>query len=97
MSTPTLENWSILFFDEPYTAPEARSARLGGTVYNHPDIDNGSPIVTSKLKKFSSAKMTAETNNRQYILGKPSDAFMHFIQQGGHKLSDYNKELDGVI
>lgn len=93
MTTPILENWSILFFDEAGNDGPKRAARMGGIVYNHPNIADESPIVTSRLEQFSSATMTAKTKNRKYLLGKPSNTFEYYLSMRNERLSDYDKSI----
>jgi len=93
MTTPTIENWSILFFDEAGNEGPKRAARLGGIVHNHPNITDGSPVVTSRLMEFNSAMRTAVTKNRKYLLGKPSKEFEFYLSARNERLQDYDRTL----
>jgi hypothetical protein len=66
----TLENWYMI--ESPstrghyYLAPEQRKFRLCGQVYNHPEINDGSWIESTRI--ISMTDTMAVTKNTTYIL-----------------------------
>jgi len=50
---PRLENWCVTC-DNPFQAPEARTPRLHGKVFNHPKFEDGKSINTSGIMAFNS-------------------------------------------
>ena len=44
-----LENWSVVSNASPYTAPEAIVPSLQGTVYGHPNHEDGKHVITSHI------------------------------------------------
>ena len=89
-----LENWSIGADPlSPYDAPETAVVRLYGEIYNDDRFTNGTYIHTSRLKTFDSTTLTATTKSGTiYSLGSMNEDFKNFLDRGGYKLCDYDKQ-----
>ena len=89
---PILENWSIIRDNnDPYLAPELRTTRLNGDVFNDEKMrfENGTNISTSRLKELNIKNGYARTLNTTYVLGKVSEEFQNFMNDNGYKIEDY--------
>lgn len=91
-----LENWSIVMHPNAcaYTAPEARSRHLSGILTGHPTLEDRTDIAatTSSIEAFSWEKRLARTRSGTlYVLGEPDPKWLRWIEESGHKLSDYDK------
>jgi len=90
---PRLENWSIICNDDPYLAPELRTVRLAGYIYDDEKcrFKDGDPVATSSLREFNYTKGYAQTRNTKYILGKIDTEFQKFMNDNGYKIENYIK------
>ena len=89
---PILENWSIIRDNnDPYLAPELRTIRLNGDIFDDEQMrfENGTNVSTSKLKELNIKKGYARTLNTTYVLGKVSEEFQKFMDDNGYKIEDY--------
>lgn len=86
-----LENWSVVEkpTDDPYRPPETLPTILAGNVYNHPRLENGVKVLTSKIIEMSVKNGFAKTHNTDYILGDPDPEFLEWVYKSGHKIEDY--------
>ena len=72
MKTTRLENWSVGFIGDQYTAPELRVSILQGNVYNHPNParhPDGKSISTSPIIGKRNRKIVTKSGT-EYHLGK---------------------------
>ena len=73
-----LENWALVCRpspeENPYLAPEQRSARLTGLCFGNPRFMQGELITTSRLIAAPSDDIV-QTMNSFYRLGKPDPAY----------------------
>ena len=91
---PRLEEWSIgIGMDNPYQAPELQKIRLFGEIFNDEKgrFPDGSSISTSSIKDLNIKEGYGVTRNTKYILGKPSDSYVKWLEDNGKKLEDYIK------
>lgn len=91
---PILENWSIIRDNnDPYLAPELRTIRLNGEIFDDEKMrfENGTNVSTSKLNEINIKEGYARTSNTTYILGKVSEEFQKFMDDNGYKIEDYYK------
>lgn len=96
MNKTRLENWSIkLYPHSPYAAPETGIPVLTGEVSNHPHVEDGKVVTTSKLEFIDTQAMIARTHSREYSLGEPSEDFTIWLQEHDYTLSQYEKVLNG--
>lgn len=85
-----LENWSIVQdSSNPFLAPELRTVRLQGEVYDREGFENGTSVVTSSIQTLNITKGYAVTRNTIYELGEPKKDFVEWLNTNGHKLEDY--------
>lgn len=66
--TYRLENWSVVTAPDPYVAPEMRTNRLNGDVYNHPSFPEGHCITTSKIESCKDGAIITRSGS-VYALG----------------------------
>lgn len=66
---PTLENWSLIDTDDPYTAPELRKVRLHGIVHDHPRFNDGDEVMTSSIVGATGDTIMTSSGSL-YTLGK---------------------------
>lgn len=82
-----IENWSVIFSSsDVYTPPEMREQLLHGEVYGHPSFEDGFPVTTSAVcesSKKTSAGHVVQTQSREYLLGKPSEGYLLWLEQQG--------------
>ncbi len=75
MNEIRIENWAIVYNEDAYTAPELRVPRLRGNVFGHPRIEDGKPIITSRVLETDlkgGVNGIAITRNTVYRLGTPN-------------------------
>ncbi len=82
-----LENWSLhQDNDNEFLDPELRGKFLRGIVFNHPKLEDGAYIHTSKLKSLDLLNRLAVTTNTTYTLGSINKEYLeHSIK---HKYKD---------
>lgn len=86
MNEIKLQNWSVTGhpMDSIYTPPEDRTFHLYGTVYNHPDYENGSKVISSAIKSVQGREVTT-VSGRKYVLGRVCPKFKRWcVEQGVH-------------
>lgn len=91
---PRLEEWSIGVDDSnPFLAPELRSIRLFGEIYDDEKgrFPDGSSISTSSIQELNIKENYAMTRNTKYILGKPNDSYIKWLESQGKTLECYIK------
>lgn len=88
---PRIENWSIICNDDSYLAPELRTVKLAGYIYDDEKnrFSDGDPITTSGLREFNYTEGYALARNTKYILGKIDTEFQKFMDDNGYKIEDY--------
>ncbi len=91
---PRLENWSLTQTLDPYQAPELAVVRLRGYIYEDNRFLDGSPIITSRVLTVSLINKVAQTRNTKYELGEIDPDFLKWMNENGHKLSDYEVSND---
>lgn len=87
-----LENWSIGVDDSnPFLAPELRSRRLYGDIYNDENgrFPDGAEISTSTIQKLNLKESYAMTRNTKYTLGEPDRSYIEWLEKNGKSLEDY--------
>ena len=84
---PKLEQWSVIGPEVPsvYDPPEMRSRYLTGRVYNHPSIEDGRAIQTSKIRSSEGRFVTTVTGTL-YELGAPSEDWLDWLENNGLRL-----------
>lgn len=86
-----LENWALgLEYHSDYAAPECGVRKLAGKVYGHPKFPDGGDIITSRVSYLNVKEHLARTNNTVYVLGTPSEHWVKWLDEQGHKLEDFN-------
>jgi hypothetical protein len=88
---PRLENWSVVSLDNPFKAPELRTSKLEGNIYDDSRFADGTPVTTSTICEMDASKNYAKTRNTEYQLGKVSEDFLIWINSNGYKLEEYVK------
>lgn len=89
---PKLENWSITTNnDNPFLAPELRSIRIHGEVYQHENFTDGTKVTTSSVQELDLECNQAQTRNTLYTLGNPSEDYLKWLEQHGKSLEDYKQ------
>lgn len=83
---PVLQNWYIT---EPYnkvldayTPPELRDKAISGEVYNHPNFEDGTRVLTSTVIRIKG--MMAETLNSKYVLGVPEKEYLEWCRENDY-------------
>ncbi len=67
-----LENWSITYgATTAYRAPEQTTQILQGIVTGHTKHNDGTTIITTRIRLINYAGKTAITKNTEYTLGHP--------------------------
>jgi hypothetical protein len=87
---PRLENWSIVYTDSPFTAPELRVGRLEGIIFNDErerenlqgqPFEDGAKVVTSKIQNIDYENGTVQTRNTLYELGEINPDFVIYLRE----------------
>jgi hypothetical protein len=77
-----LENWSMLMDQDPYLPPEIKRGYLVGSVYGHPNFEDGGQIVTSYIVEINVRKGFAKTRSgSDYILGRPDPDWVAWLKE----------------
>jgi len=75
MDHTRLEDWTRHTNATPYTAPECIVEWYQGKVFNHPNHEDGTYVVTTAVDDRSGNLI--KTQNRIYTLGQPRFTQMH--------------------
>lgn len=74
-----LQNWSIIFGGDDYTAPELQSQQAIGHVYGHPTRPDGDHIRTSRIIEINLKKRYIRTySGSKYYLGTMNPEYAKF-------------------
>lgn len=77
-----LENWSMIFDQNPYLPPEVVRGRLVGFAYGHPRFEDGEQIVTSPIVEINVRKGKATTHSgSEYTLGRPHPEWVEWLKE----------------
>jgi len=81
----TLKNWYIGSSPKSmYEAPELERRYLIGTVFGHPQIDDGETVCTSTIAKIEGNQVTT-CSGTVYVLFEPSEKYVqHCLEEGWH-------------
>ena len=82
----SIEDWCVVIDNySPYMAPEATIGVIRGKVFGHPKFEDGSYIITGRIKKAQGRRLA--TDNNEYILGSIDPHYEAWCEE-------YNIELD---
>lgn len=94
---PRLENWSIgSEFSNPYQAPELQVRKLYGEIYDDEfkRFEDGTRIVSSRLVELDLQNNIGQTRNTKYILGKPSEDYLKWLEENDISLEQFSKNQE---
>jgi|LUMJ01.1.fsa_nt_gb hypothetical protein len=87
----SLEDWSVVVERyTPYMAPESIVNVVRGKVFGHPEVKDGSYVITSKIKEAQGRRIVTENN--EYILGSVSLGYEEWCQENNIVL-DYKNPI----
>lgn len=90
----TLKNWSVVkFYRSEYNAPEQGVVVLKGKVFNHNKIKDGEDIITSKVLKFNSLTLSANTLNNSYKLEEPDQNWLNWLNTNSLNLQQFDFDI----
>jgi hypothetical protein len=76
-----LNNWSVVYGEQnPYLAPELRSARLHGIVDDHPRLGKNVEVTTSKIVKAEGLIITTNSGSI-YELELVDLKYLEYLQE----------------
>lgn len=71
-----LDSWWVRQSDDPYLAPELRSVKLSGKVFNHPRHPDRDTVSTSRAVAFDPIRQIFKTySGSYYTLGEPDTEY----------------------
>lgn len=90
MSDVELTEWAVLpGIDDPWLAPEAAGARLGGFAKGHPTQPDGKRIRTSRIEAVDGRRI--KTFSRWYLLvGPPHPDYVEWMTEHGYEYDEAN-------
>lgn len=87
-----LNNWAIITYGSPYTAPECRRQCLIGETKDHPEWEDGHSIVTSGLRgRYGELVVTGSGSFVE--LGEPSANYEASFPEAKKRLLESLSEL----
>jgi hypothetical protein len=75
-----IENWSITWWAERYTAPECAKFQLQGDVIGNPKFEDGKYIRTSDIMEIDGSRVTTRSGS-VYILGEPKREYVEWCRE----------------
>ena len=81
---PRLENWSVVEMGD--------TKHLSGQVFDHPHLEDGEKVFTSRVQSLDLKLMKAITRHSDYTLGDPEPLWLTFLRDHCKNINDYGIE-----
>ena len=90
-----LENWAMIYDDNPYLPPESQKSYVRGRAYGHPRFEDGKTIHSSSIQEMNIKEGYVITaSGSKYILGLPEQSWMRWLEE--NNFTEYLEDLKNL-